>query len=133
MRHGLTLALLIPALIALPACRSDETPAGYGGTERIWVLSELDGSPFEARVTMQFPEEGKIAGDAPCNRYFGEMSAPYPQFDGTKIASTRRACPEMAAEQRFLSALSTMTQSEILGDTLTLRNEAGNEMVFKVQ
>ena len=38
--------------------------------------------------------------------------------------------PDLDAEQVYLTALQQMTQVEVLGNTLILRNEAGVEMVF---
>ena len=118
-------------LFALIACKTDETLAGYGAADRVWVLAELDGAAFAAKATMQFPEPGKITGDAPCNRYSGAMTAPYPWFDAQGLAVTRMACPDLAAESAFFGALSEMTQSEVSDNTLILTNEAGQEMLFK--
>lgn len=115
----------------IPACQADETVAGYGGAEKTWTLTELDGAPFTATATMSFPETGRIAGRAPCNNYNGEMSVPYPWFEVGPLMSTRMACPELEQEGLFFAALGEMTLSEVLGDTLILRNDAGREMVFK--
>jgi heat shock protein HslJ len=123
------LALLFVAV--LNGCMDDETVAGYGGAEKIWVLTELDNAPFTARATLQFPETGRIAGKAPCNSFTGAMTVPYPWFEATQVASTRMACPDMAEEGAFFKALSAMTVSEVLGNVLILSNEDGRQMVFK--
>ncbi|MFT7595078.1 MAG: heat shock protein HslJ [Paracoccaceae bacterium] len=128
---GMKPILTALCLFALIACKADETLAGYGAADRVWVLAELDGATFAAKATMQFPEPGKISGDAPCNRYSGAVTAPYPWFEAGNLAVTRMACPELAAESALFDALSGMTQSEVSGDTLILTNEAGREMVFK--
>lgn len=133
MKHSLYALLLMPALATLPACRADETVRGYGGADKTWALQEIDGAAFPARATLTFPESGQIAGEAPCNRYFGPMTAPYPWFDAKQIASTKRACPDLEAEGQFLKALSDMTLSEVSGDVLVLSNDAGREMVFKAE
>jgi len=117
-------------LLGLGSCNADETVAGYGGADRLWELTELDGQPFDQRATLTFPETGKISGQAPCNRYFAAMEAPYPWFHAGPVAATRMACPELDAETAFLSALADMTQSEVSGDVLILRNDTGREMVF---
>ncbi|MBE1285914.1 MAG: META domain-containing protein [Rhodobacteraceae bacterium] len=122
---------LILALAGLAACSPDETVSAYGGADKIWVLSELDGNAFSARATLTFPEPGRIAGQSPCNTYSGQMEAPYPWFETGPLAVTRRACPDMAQEQVFLAALDAMTQSEVSGDVLVLSTEDGREMVFK--
>ncbi len=112
-------------------CTGDETVASYGGGDRVWHLAELDGAPFDATASLTFPESGKIAGQAPCNSYFANMTAPYPWFETGQIAVTTLACPDLETERRFLSVLSEMTQSEVHGDVLILRDNAGREMVFK--
>lgn len=122
---------LMLATLFLTACIGDETVAGYGGADRIWVLTELDGTPFADRATLQFPETGRIAGEAPCNRYSGVMTTPYPWFAATQVVSTRMACPSLDAEAKFLEALTAMTLSEVLGDVMILSNDAGREMLFK--
>ena len=133
MKRSFTALTLLASLAALPACRADETSGSYGGGERTWELQQIDGQAFSARATLTFPETGRIAGQAPCNRYFGEMTAAYPEFDASKVAATRMACPELEAEQRFLSTLSEMSLSDVSDEMLILSNEAGRKMVFKAR
>ena len=120
------------ALTALLSC-ADETLSGYGASDTLWVLQEIDGAGFEARVTLEFPEEGTLRGQAPCNSYTAEQRAPYPWVEFGPMAVTRKACPELDAEQVYLTALQQMTQVEVLGNTMILRNEAGVEMVFEAR
>ncbi|WP_416513837.1 META domain-containing protein [Aliiroseovarius sp. YM-037] len=117
----------------LAACYGDETISGYADPEAVWVLAELNGTTFSERATLAFPEEGKIAGEAPCNRYFGEQTAPYPWISIERIGATKRACSAMSEEIAFLNALGQMTLAEVAGGTLILSNEAGGEMVFRRQ
>lgn len=124
------LTLIIAALWGLADCSADETLAAYGAAGIVWQLQELDDHPFPARATLNFPETGKLAGDAPCNSYFGAQTAPYPWFAAENIAATRRACPDLAAETAYLGALSDMNLAEVLGNTLILSNDAGRKMVF---
>ena len=122
---------LIFGVFGLTQCDADETVSAYGAADQVWVLTELDGVTFSARATLTFPETGKIAGEGPCNRYSGVMTTPYPWFDAGQVVSTRMACPDLAAESAFFASLSGATQSEVAGDILILRNDAGDEMVFK--
>ena len=124
---------ILAAVLFLPlmGCYEDETISAYGAGDKVWVLSELDSKEFTARATLTFPEQGKIAGEAPCNTYAGSMIVPYPWFEATQILSTRMACPDLDAETAFFSALSEMTLSEVLGDVLLLSNDNGRQMVFK--
>lgn len=128
MRQTVLAALI---LIALSACRADESVRVYGGPDRIWLLRELNGSLFPARATLTFPKKGQIAGNGPCNRYFGAMKAPYPAFDAGPIGSTRMGCPDSEAETAFLMALEAATIAKVTKDTLVLSTAQGLEMVFK--
>ena len=92
-------------LVLLAACRDDESVRAYGGADKEWRLIELNDQPFEAKVTLTFPEAGRIAGNAPCNSYNGSMTVPYPWFEAGAIAATKRACPDLAAESSFFTAL----------------------------
>lgn len=124
------LALILP-LLALFQCDKDESVAAYGAADRTWALQAIDGQPFEASALLRFPEEGRIEGNAPCNSYTGTLNAPYPWFEIADLAATRAACTGLEAEGIYFAALMAMTQSEVSGDVLILRNEDGHEMVFK--
>ncbi len=128
--------LLIPFLIAtvaLSACRGDETIAAYGAEAVTWVLAEVDGTDPDTSLTLQFGEDGLVSGSAPCNRFSAQNTAPYPWFTLTPIAATKRACPDLAQEQQFLTLLQSMTQSEISGTVLILRTEDRREMLFRAE
>ncbi len=123
-------ALILP-LMGLFQCQQDETVAAYGADGQTWKLQEIDGQPYTANALLQFPEEGRIAGQASCNSYQGSLNAPYPWFEVQDLSATRAACPELEQEGMYFAALLTMTQSEVSGDVLILRNDDGHEMVFK--
>jgi heat shock protein HslJ len=123
-------AILAFAML-VTACRADETLRAYGAADRVWTLVELDGKPFTARATIEFPEAGRIAGQAPCNSYFAELTVPYPWFETGPIGSTKMACPDLNAEAQFFEALDAMTLSEVLNNTLILSTSEGREMIFK--
>lgn len=125
----LVLAAALATLPALMAC-GDETLSAYADRDVVWQLQEIDGTPFPAEATLEFPEPGGIAGTAPCNRYSGALTAPYPWFALGPVMSTRRACPDLDAETRYFAALAAMEIAEVSGAVLVLSNEAGREMVF---
>ena len=114
-------------------CARDETLSGYGAADKVWQLIEMDGRAVSARVTLPFPKEGLLAGQAPCNAYRGQQTAPYPWFGVEALISTRAACPELDVETTYLKALSEMTLAEVAGDTLILSNDDGAELVFKAE
>lgn len=130
VKFMLRLVFVLP-LLALFQCDRDETVAAYGASDRVWSLQEIDDQTFGAPVTLRIAPEGQIAGEAPCNSYTAKLNAPYPWFEVTDLAATRKACPQLEAEGTYFAALMAMTQSEVSGDVLILRNEDGHEMVFK--
>ncbi|MEX0351375.1 MAG: META domain-containing protein [Paracoccaceae bacterium] len=122
---------LFTPLIALGTCKSDESVAAYGAGGTTWMLESIAGEAATAKTTLTFPDTGQIAGKAPCNSYSGTMDAPYPWFEVSDLRATQVACPELEAEGTYFAALMAMTQSEVAGDVLILRNDQGYEMVFK--
>lgn len=117
-------------LSILTSCFKDETVSGQTDNDVVWLLSTINEAPVAARITITFPEQGKIAGQAPCNAYFGDQTAPLPWFDVKGIGATRMACPELELESQYFELLQNMTTAEITGDTLVLRNDAGKSLMF---
>ena len=130
------LALLVIAaavFIFVTAASKDETISGYATPGVTWTLTELGGAPYPARATLTFPEEGQVAGEAPCNGYSATQTAPYPWFEAGPIAATKRACPDLPAEAAFFDALAHVTLAEVAGEVLILSTEDGFEMVFQAR
>ncbi|WP_420556813.1 META domain-containing protein [Roseovarius sp.] len=123
--------LTVPLVVSLLNCSGDETLSGHGAADRTWQLEELDGTAFDSTATITFPEEGKIVGEAPCNRYFAAQLQPYPWFEAAEIGTTRRACPDLAQETAFLDALGAMSLAEVTETTLILSTPEGREMIFR--
>ena len=123
-------SLFLVAPLILSLCDRDETVAAYGAGGQSWDLREIDGQPLPAPATLVFTEEGQISGQAPCNGYTGKLDAPYPWFGIKDLAATQAACAHLEAEGIYFAALMAMTQSEVSGDVLILRNDDGHEMVF---
>ncbi len=120
-------AFLLPLLLGYCA---DETLTGYGAQGQEFVLVSINDQPFPARATIRFPEEGQIAGEAPCNSFSATQDVPYPWFKAGPIAATKRACPDLEAEALFFRTLSEMTLSEVSGPNLILSTAEGDTMVF---
>jgi heat shock protein HslJ len=118
-------------LSILTSCFKDETVSGQTDGDVVWLLASINEATANARVTIAFPEEGKIVGQAPCNRYFGDQTAPLPWFEVKMLGSTKMACPDLELESQYFELLQKMTTVEIIGDTLALRSDAGDVMVYK--
>ena len=117
-------------LLSLPFSCADETISGYADPKATYRLQELSGEIFAARATISFPEEGQVKGNAPCNTWSAQQSAPYPWIEISQIQVTRRACTALADEQRFFDALQKVTLAEVQGELLILSNDTGAMMVF---
>lgn len=93
-----------------PVTRSGETvlpPAELAASA--WQVENIDerGIIDRSMVTLALDDDGRIAGSAGCNRYFGTLYVDGDVFTVSGIGSTRRACVAalMNQEQRFLRAL----------------------------
>lgn len=71
-----------------------EDLAGTGGMDNV-------------RVTLSFPEAGRVAGSGSCNRFFGPAEVSGSAIKLGPLGSTRMACPEavMNQETKYLNAL----------------------------
>lgn len=123
--------LIFPLFLGF--CQGDETLAAYGASDRVWVLQEMNGASVDVSATIRFADDGAVSGDGPCNAFTARQLAPYPWFEVGEIASTKRACPELALEQDYFTALKAATISEVSGDILILSNDVGEKMTFRAQ
>ncbi len=129
-KGGGVLSMVAATLSLLVGC-GDESLSAYGAGDRLWVLQQLDGNTFDARAEITFDSGGEVSGIAPCNLYHGRQVAPYPWIQIEALAVTRRACPQLREEARYLQALQEMAEAEVAGEVLILRNQAGREMLFR--
>jgi heat shock protein HslJ len=112
--------LAILALV-LSACSQHVPPSpNPGGAAALEGTSwRLDGSTEQ---TLMFPEPGKIAGKAACNRYFGSVEVDGEWMRIAEVGSTKMACADdlMARESRFLEALANAELYALDGEMLTI-------------
>lgn len=95
-----------------------------------WQLLALDGARFAESASLAIDAAGKIAGRAPCNRYFGTNGATLPALSLGGLGATRMACGALAEEQAYLTALGAMTAAELRDDHLILTGPEGRVMEF---
>lgn len=106
------------------------------GTKWQLVTLEQQQALTTAAVTVEFSDDA-LTGSAGCNTY----SAAYQLREQTitigGAAATRMACADeqqMAQETTYFEALATVTQFQLVGEQLELRNEQGEVvMVFAHQ
>jgi len=93
---------------------------GSGG-----VVSVLQGS----ELTVEFGADGKVTGEAGCNRYFAPFTVQGESLTVGPPATTRRYCgaPEgvMEQENRFLEALHSAVRIQFMGDKVRLLSKDG--------
>lgn len=123
---------------------SDEAASSGGTMEEIplegtlWSLQSYqddDGNIQtvlpDTEVTAQF-NNGQVNGNTGCNNYGAGYEVNGNNIDIGQAASTLAACVDPAAadqERALLGGLQAASTYEISGDTLTLRGEAGNDLL----
>ena len=122
------LPLFFCAALSLTACVS---PALSGdeiaGVD--WHLVGLEGQEIGWTASLRF-EGDKVAGKAPCNRWFGTNAAALPTVAIVGIGATKMACPDLAAESAYFEALQAMQRAELDQDHLFLIGPEGRIMEF---
>jgi heat shock protein HslJ len=129
-------AALMAALLA--ACAPAPATGGVPLEGSFWVLDSYysaDGVQTSVlprtQLSAQF-EGGKVSGSDGCNNYFGEYVLEGDQLTfGEGMGSTMMACEEPVMEQAssFMQALQATASFSISGETLTLKNEAGQALL----
>tara|TARA_R110000850_G_scaffold135116_3_gene256283 strand:- start:2452 stop:2901 length:450 start_codon:yes stop_codon:yes gene_type:complete len=141
IRLSLT-ALLVTATF-LAGCALPSPPAATIATDKMSVIGEwrveyiagrgvIDNSPARLR----FGEEGKLNGNASCNRFFGDY-----QRDANRLTikeplgTTRMLCIPALNEQeaRLLTALPGTHNIAIRHGILTLTDDSGKEVLRAAQ
>lgn len=90
----------------------------------------------DVQLTATFGDDGSVSGNAGCNGYRGPYTVAGDRLTFGSIISTKRAClsqPLTEQETAFLAALSASTTYELVGDRLTLRDDARATQVMLVR
>ena len=114
MTTQLRLFLICGTLLA-GACTSESPGTGPWQVSTINEADVIDGTS----VTLEFAEEGRVAGSGGCNRYFGSVAIDGDRITFSEIGSTRMACEPaiMGQEDRFFAALGEAARFEKSGDS----------------
>jgi putative lipoprotein len=95
-------------------------PAGLAGTS--WRVEDLGGEkvPADAEGTLDFPDAGRVAGRAFCDRFSGKVETSGSSIRFGPLAVTKMACGQSANEReaRFLQALHKAERYSLDGETL---------------
>jgi heat shock protein HslJ/membrane-bound inhibitor of C-type lysozyme len=135
-----TVTILLPLVVL--ACAEPGESLSEAGDElsdgdvnllnTIWRVEDIDqgGVIDMSMITIGFPEEGRLVGNAGCNNYFGSVAVTEDSIDLSPAGITRRACAPalMNQERRFLDALQAVVKFAIDDDTwLVLYDETGTK------
>jgi len=82
-----------------------------------WWVEDIAGKGVvdSSHTTIEFPEDGKVAGDTGCNRYFGGIEIDATNLKAGALAGTRKMCPSalMDQESRFYQAMEAAVSWEV--------------------
>lgn len=103
--------------------RQDQAPtaaASLRGTA--WRLEDLGGTGMMdgAQATLVFSQDGRVSGNASCNRFLGTATIGGSAISFAPLATTRKMCAEavMQQERRYLEMLSEARRFETRGHLL---------------
>ncbi len=86
-------------------------------TGKEWVVETIDGKPLveKSNPTILFMEEGRVAGNASCNRFIGGYALTGEGLSFTQMGTTMMSCedPFSRQEARFLELLQAVFRFEI--------------------
>jgi putative lipoprotein len=138
----LQLLLLIAfSILAITACAREfrqqdeqtmQNQPSLAGTA--WWVEDIAGTGVidSSHTTIQFAEDGKVAGSTGCNRYFGSAEIDGSSISFGPLAGTRKMCPAslMDQEMKFFKAMGNVKSWEIAEtDLLHLRDADGDGLL----
>jgi heat shock protein HslJ len=101
---------------AAPSTAAPSEPA-LDGTR--WVLRAFGPEAEKVSAVIRFDGD-RVRGAGPCNTFFGGFEQDGEAVAIGPVAATRRACPELEAEQRFFATLTDATRFALVDGRLTL-------------
>lgn len=119
--------LPILSVAVLAACVAPALADEISGTD--WHLVGLEGQKVEWQASLRLDGD-KVSGKAPCNRYFGTNAATLPEISFGGMGATKMACPDLAAEDAYFSALQAMQRAELDQGHLFLIGPEGRIIEF---
>ncbi|UOR03484.1 META domain-containing protein [Hymenobacter aerilatus] len=136
----ITTAALLGSCATREPAETNQTPATAATPLRgtYWVLHQLGNSAVttpadsqELYLTLSADSSNSAQGQAGCNRFRGRFTlAANDQLSFSPLMSTKMACPRLALESRYISALEGTTRYQLAGDTLRLLGApAGTQVV----
>jgi heat shock protein HslJ len=118
-------------LLMLAGCAASPPLAGTLAGPA-WTLESIAGEAPARPSTLRF-EEGRLAGQGPCNRYAGAWRIEGGALSIGPLVATRMACPEpaMAQEARLLRLLDSARLERLTADRLEIIGADGARLVAR--
>jgi len=114
--------------------QSTKTPEQRRLEETVWVLESINGEPALPDVEVILEFSGiRLKGYTGCNRYEGPYERSDYELDIDEVAITEQDCPQktiMEQERRYEDMLWDVTTYVIENDTLTLKTDSGETLIF---
>lgn len=89
-----------------------------------WLVQSIAGHEAAEGVasTVRFGSDGRVTGDAGCNRFGGSYTLDGDRLEVGPLATTKRMCPDeiMTQEDRFLELLGTPLRFELTTEGFVL-------------
>ena len=119
----------------MTAAKPDTAASITTGIWRLTAIQRPGGAETavasEPSYTVQFNADGRIAGQAHCNRHMGKYElGTSGSITITAGASTRMMCLGESIADEFLKTLGTITRYEIRDGKLILSSSAGAKLTF---
>lgn len=137
---NLTLKLALALCLAAPFAGAETPPDAAPGLARplgpevpfgdeVFTLIAVESQPAPYRADLRLAE-GKITGQAPCNRFFGALAYDATGFRIDNIGATRMACPDLDQEAAFFALLDKTRQIDRREGQITLLDGAGLQLLY---
>lgn len=124
MKKYLFLCLAVVGIAVFASCKSQKAVvASFSDLDGEWSVVELNGKKLDSADSKQLividVARKHLSGNAGCNRMNGNIEYTDAQKNIIKfpqVATTRMACPNLAAEQEFLEALNKVVRFQAEGN-----------------
>ena len=128
MKRALFTSALVATLLLSGCVTTPGKDAALVG--KTWTVEDISGRGVidDARATLEFGTDGRLAGDTSCNRYFAEYTVDGAKLSIGQAGVTRRACVPAVMDQkrRFLDVLNAVDSFAIdASGALVLHTPAG--------
>jgi len=126
--------VMMAVVIGIAGCASSMSPPVESDLAGAWMVEYIGERPVidNSPATIEFAGNGRVGGNASCNRFVGEYALSGSSLSFGKLGATKMMCPPALMEQeaRFLAALERVSKVQIQNGLLVLLDVEG-VTVFK--